>query len=78
MGYVVAVSPCLNCKRVFSYNPVKVPSIRIPPITGPREPLCETCFEQLNHVRRARGLEPWSPPLPGAYEPCDESELPLE
>jgi hypothetical protein len=72
LGYVSAMSPCIACGVVFSYNPMRVPSSTA--LTGRREPICTQCFERLNALRVSKGLEPWSL-LPGAYEPCDESEL---
>lgn len=72
MGYVFATSPCIACGIIFSYNPMRVPSSSV--LTGTREPICPECFERLNKLRVSKGLEPW-PLLPGAYEPCDESEL---
>jgi hypothetical protein len=72
MGYVFVMSPCLSCGMVFSYNPMKVPSSSV--LTGTREPICAGCFERLNKLRVSKGLEPWTL-MPGAYEPCNESEL---
>jgi len=72
MGYVLAMSPCIGCGQIFSYNPMRVPSSAA--ITGQREPICPVCFDRLNAWRKAHGLEPVEL-LPGAYEPCDESEL---
>jgi hypothetical protein len=71
MGYVMATSACFGCKRLFSYNPVRVPSITI---DGVRQPVCEACVERVNPMRAKNGLPPIVP-LPDAYEPCDESEL---
>lgn len=69
--YAFATSRCFGCKRIFTYNPVRVPSI---PINGSREPICATCVERVNPLRIANGLEPIVP-LPDAYEACHESEL---
>jgi hypothetical protein len=71
MGYAIAMSPCIGCRRVFSYNPVKVPSLRI---NGSLEPVCMECVKRANPQRVANGLAPITV-LPGAYEPCDEDEL---
>lgn len=71
MGYVFATSPCIGCGRIFSYNPVRVPSLTV---NGEREPVCLGCVERANPRRLANGLPPIVP-LPGAYEPADESEL---
>jgi hypothetical protein len=71
VGFVSAMSACFGCKQVFSYNPMRVPSVIV---SGSREPICRRCVEQANPRRLANGLPPIVP-LPGAYEPCDESEL---
>ena len=71
MGYVFATSPCIGCGRLFSFNPVRVPSLRV---KGEREPVCLACVERANPRRAKNGLPPIVP-LPGAYEPGDESEL---
>jgi hypothetical protein len=74
MGVVWATSACVGCSRIFSYNPMRVPSITVR--GGSREPICQNCVARANPVRIANGLL-LSPivPLPDAYEPCDESEL---
>jgi hypothetical protein len=71
MGYVMAMSPCVRCGRIFSCNPMRVPSIRV---HGHKEPVCQDCFARLNQVRIAHGLEPVAL-LPDAYDACDEGEL---
>ena len=72
MAYVLCTSECYGCKRIFSYNPIRVPSIRI---KGVREPVCRDCVESVINPQRAKdGLEPFVP-APDAYEACDESEL---
>ena len=73
MGYVTAMSPCIGCRRVFSFNPMRVPSISID--GSPRRPICADCVERVNPQRAKNGL-PLIVPLPDAYEPCDESALP--
>ena len=73
MGYVFITSACYGCKRIFSYHPNRVPSIR-DPRTGAREPICRACVERANPVRIANGLEPIKP-LPGAYDAADETEI---
>ena len=70
-GYVFATSACVGCRRIFSYNPMRVPSLTI---NGSREPICQACVERVNPTRIKNGLPPIVP-LPDAYEPCDESEL---
>ena len=68
MGYIWAIGDCFRCHQTFSFNPDKVPSIRI---NGIREPICEDCIIQVNPLRKARGLAEIVP-LPGAYEPGPE------
>jgi hypothetical protein len=82
MSWAYATSPCFGCGRVFSYNPIHVPSIRInangqPAVgrLGTREPICEACVTAVNPRRIANGLPPIVP-HPDAYEPCREEELP--
>ena len=71
MGYVFAMSACIGCKQPFSYNPHKVPSIRI---DGTREPICRACVNTANPRRISNGLEPITV-QPGAYEAMPEEEL---
>jgi len=71
MGYMLVMSACVGCKRVFSYHPHRVPSLTV---NGTREPICQACVDRVNPKRIANGLEPIVP-LPGAYEPCDEGEF---
>ena len=71
MGYVFAMSPCFACGRVFSYNPHKVPSIRI---QGVKQPVCRACVERVNPMRTANGM-PEIVPDPEAYEMIPEEEL---
>lgn len=71
MGFITCTSACIGCRRLFSYNPMRVPSIRI---DGVREPICQACVDRINPRRIANGLDPIVP-LPGAYEPADESEV---
>lgn len=71
MGYAMAMSECVGCGKVFTYNPVRVPSIRI---NGVREPICATCVERVNPKRKANGLPPIVP-APDAYTGCHEAEL---
>lgn len=68
MGYLIALGPCVGCGRMFSFNPERVPSVRI---NGEREPLCRDCVEIGNRFRVSQGKEP-VPILPGAY---DETEV---
>ena len=72
MGYYCAIGPCAGCKRLFSFNPLRVPSVVI---EGTREPICAECVERANPLRAENGLEPIAV-LPGAYEAADEGEFP--
>lgn len=72
MGYALAHGACIVCARLFSFNPVRVPSTTA--ITGQREPICQDCVWRLNPLREAKGLAPIVP-APDAYDACDESEL---
>jgi len=71
MGYAICTSSCYDCKRLFSYNPLRVPSLRI---NGIKEPFCQDCISRANVTRKAKGLDPLVP-HPDAYLPCDEGEL---
>ena len=71
MGYAIVTSACFGCGNIFSYNPHKVPSIRV---EGDRKPLCRVCVETANPIRVENGLDPINI-LPGAYDPIDEHEL---
>jgi len=71
-GYVFMVGGCVACGRVISFNPHKVPSIRV---NGEREPLCRGCFEAWNNIHRiGLGLDP-VPLATDAYEPIPEEAL---
>jgi hypothetical protein len=71
MGYALCHGFCVGCGGLFSFSPTRVPSVLI---SGSREPICQACVNRVNPVRIKGGLEPIVP-LPGAYEPTDESEL---
>jgi len=74
MGYAFMVAGCHVCGRLFSFNPMKVPSIRDG--NGIRQGVCRKCVEAANEIRKGKGLEPFSI-ADGAYEPCEENELEL-
>ena len=69
-GYMFAMGPCIGCGRIFSFNPHKVPSIRIP-ADGDRQPICRDCVARANPMRAKNGLPP-IPVLPDAYEAAEE------
>ena len=65
-GYMMVHGCCVACRALISFNPNKVPSIRV---KGNREPLCRGCFAKWNKIHRTdKGLEPL-PIHPEAYEP---------
>jgi hypothetical protein len=63
-GYMFCIAPCLGCKRVFTFNPERVPSLG-------NEPICRECIDRANVVRAANGFPPHEV-LPGAYDPAPE------
>jgi len=71
MGYVTCIGTCIGCKKTFSFNPHKVPTVRV---EGVKREICRTCIEIANPKRIANGLEPCEI-LPGAYEAMPEEEL---
>jgi hypothetical protein len=71
MGFVSAMGTCIGCKRIFNFNPVRVPSITI---NGSKEPICANCVERVNPMRIKNGLQPIVPAV-DAYDACDEGEL---
>ena len=64
MAWMVAMGECAGCHALFTFNPVRVPSVVI---NESREPICRTCIERANPERAKRGL-PAIVILPGAYE----------
>jgi hypothetical protein len=71
MGYVTAMGQCVGCKKLFSFNPMRVPSITV---KGTKEPICAECVERVNPARIKNGLPPIVPAA-DAYDACDEGEL---
>ena len=70
MSYMMAYAACINCKQMFTFNPERVPSVRV---NDRREPICRSCVEWANPQRVAKRLEPIRV-LPGAYEPEEVGE----
>ena len=68
MGYYFAYGSCYGCSQPFSFNPDRVPSIRV---DGVRQPVCRICVTRANPVRRANGL-PEIVPAQDAYSPAAE------
>ena len=71
MGYAICTGSCLTCGKVFQFNPVKVPSLRV---KGVREPVCQSCMDLVNAKRAETGLPPHEIDSE-AYTACEESEL---
>ncbi len=82
MGYMIVMSQCFGCGRVFGYNPDLVPAIKVSPnpdqsegtmpwVSDPQNgqefPVCRECVERVNPIRIAGGLEPIVP-HPDAYK----------
>jgi hypothetical protein len=67
MSFMFCLGACYGCKRPFSFNPERVPSI---PVAGVKEPICASCVAWVNPRRREAGL-PEIIVLPGAYEPTE-------
>lgn len=65
MSFIFVLAHCYRCKRLFTFNPDRVPSITV---RGTREPFCLECVNEVNPRRVANGLAPIVP-LPGAYDP---------
>jgi len=72
MGYVFISGNCWTCGGLFTFNPVRVPSITDG--SGVRQPICRNCIELANRMRMDKGMEPFPVPV-DAYEACDENEL---
>ncbi len=70
-GWVMAYGGCFSCQKPFSFNPNKVPSIRM---NGVKEPVCGDCMTLVNNQRVAIGQEPHFI-HPDAYEPMPASDL---
>jgi len=71
-GYAFMLGTCYGCGKTFTYNPVRVPSVRDE--KGVRQPLCRDCVNYVNSERKKAGMEPFTIP-PDAYEPVREEEL---
>jgi hypothetical protein len=71
-GGFLAFGECIACKRVFGFNPVRVPSSSA--ITGKREPICGDCIVRINRKRVELGFAAVEVAA-DAYDACDESEL---
>ena len=78
MSYAILHGDCYSCKRIFSANPEKVPSMRIDDnglqvlVGGTQIIFCKPCVEKANRARERRGMDPLYI-HPDAYEPVDWS-----
>lgn len=72
MGYAMCVGTCFGCGRPFTFNPIRVPSIKDQ--SNVKQPICLGCVNYVNPIRIANGLQPIVP-HPEAYTECDEREL---
>ena len=51
-----AIGSCVACGRTITFNPERVPSLRV---NGSREPLCPGCHARWNLIHRtSKGLAP--------------------
>lgn len=71
MNYVFVIGNCVCCGLPFSFNPHRVPSVRV---DGVREPICRVCVERANPLRVAKGLDPIII-FEDSYIPVPEEEL---
>lgn len=71
--YAIMLGQCFLCERTILFNPHKVPSVMDE--HGKKQPTCARCIEAANVLRAERGLPPWAPPLPGAYDAIPAEEL---
>jgi hypothetical protein len=67
MGATIVLGSCVLCRRVFGFNPYRVPSLVV---KGVREPVCRDCAERVNAERAGTGL-PLFTIYPDAYEPIE-------
>ena len=68
MGYAFVIGHCGACRKVFTFNPLYVPSLN-------NIPFCRECIEAANVLRKEKGMESISI-HPEAYEPINEEQLP--
>ena len=72
MGYALGYGSCFSCRQPFSFNPVRVPSIR--DHNNERQPVCKACVEAANTMRKIKGVALFAIPK-DAYQACNEEEL---
>jgi hypothetical protein len=67
---------CWSCRRGFSFNPSRVPSVPVDPESGEirsggvRQPICRDCATAANVDRKINGLPLWDT-SDAAYEPVE-------
>jgi len=64
MGWMFVLGECAVCRKLFSFNADRVPSVVV---RGQREPVCRACVEHANPLRKEKGLREIVI-LPGAYD----------
>ena len=68
MGVAFCLGHCIACGQMITFNPVRVPSIRV---RGEKEPLCRECAQKWIALHPEAKYS-----IPSdAYEACDETEL---
>jgi len=72
MGYAFMMGQCFSCRQVFTFNPVRVPSVRDK--NRERQPICGNCMNKVNMEKESLGLPCFLVPS-DAYEACHEDEL---
>jgi hypothetical protein len=62
MSHVMVMGECVCCRRMFTFHPNLVPSVRMKDGQldpgGTREPFCRSCANLINSQRVALGLAP--------------------
>ena len=66
MAFMFCLGFCANCKKSVTFNPSKVPSIRV---NGEKEPLCFECATKWSRLHPEAKFEI----DPEAYEPEEVS-----
>lgn len=67
-GNLYTIAACLGCNRVFSFNPLLVPTVFL---AGVPQAVCRSCLDRVNLYRANIGL-PEIVAQSGAYEPKDD------
>jgi hypothetical protein len=72
MAFVSVIGTCYGCGKPFSFHPNKVPSIRV---DGVRQPICKSCVDHVNPIRKEKGLPPITYPSDAYETGQDENEI---